>query len=74
LWLMLRGAFGRLGDAEQVHDFVFRSLTVGVLGIRKLKVAADGEVMVMRPPLRFAVAAHPLTLVVPRQEDRVPVE
>jgi len=73
LWLMLRGAFGRLGDAEQVHDFVFRSLTVRVLGMRRVKVAADGEVGVMTPPLRFAVAERPLRLMVPRPEDRVPV-
>ena len=74
LWLMLRGAFGRLGDAEQVHDFVFRSLTVRVLGMRRVKVAADGEVGVMTPPLRFAVAEEPLWLMLPRPEDRVPVE
>jgi len=74
VWLMLRGAFGRLGDAQQVHDFVFRSLTVRVLGRRRVKVAADGEVAVMTPPLRFAVGERPLLLVVPREEDRVPVE
>ena len=74
LWLMLRGAFGRLGDAEQVHDFVFRSLTVRVAGRRRVKVAADGEVTVMAPPLCFAVAQQPLLLMRPRPEDRVPVE
>ncbi len=74
LWLMLRGAFGRLGDAEQVHDFVFRSLTVRVLGRRRIKVATDGEVTVMQPPLRFAVAARPLVLMLPQDQDRVPVE
>jgi len=71
LWLMLRGAFGRLGDAEQVHDFVFQSLTVRVLGRRRVTVAADGEVGVMTPPLRFAVADRPLLLMRPREEDRV---
>jgi diacylglycerol kinase family enzyme len=70
--LMLRGAFGRLGDAEQVDSFAFRSLTVNVLGMRKLKLAADGEVGVMAPPLRFSVASRPLLLMVPRDEDRVP--
>jgi diacylglycerol kinase family enzyme len=71
--LMLRGAIGRLGDAEQVDSFAFRSLTVNVLGMRKLKLAADGEVGVMAPPLRFSVATRPLLLMVPRDEDRVPV-
>ena len=74
LWLMVRGAFGRLGDHEQVHDFVFGSLTVGVRGMRRIKVAADGEVGVMTPPLVFKVAERPLFLMVPRPEDRAPVE
>lgn len=74
LWLMLRGAFGRLGDAEQVHDFVFRSLTVRVPRARRVKVAADGEVMRMAPPLRFSVAQKPLLLMLPHADDRVPVE
>jgi diacylglycerol kinase family enzyme len=74
VWLMLRGAFGRLGEAEDVHSFAFRTLTVRVLGRRKVKVAADGEVGVMAPPLRFAVAQRRLQLMLPREEDRVPVE
>lgn len=74
VWLMLKGAFGKLGEAEQVHSFAFRTLTVRVLGMRKLKVAADGEVGVMAPPLRFSVASRPLQLMLPREEDRVPVE
>jgi diacylglycerol kinase family enzyme len=65
--LMLRGAFGRLGEAEQLDSFAFRTLSVNVLGMRKFKLAADGEVGVMAPPLRFL-------LMVPRDEDRVPVE
>lgn len=74
VWLMLRGAFGRLGEAEQLHSFAFRSLTVRVLGMRRIKVAVDGEVGVMTPPLRFCVTARPLVLMVPREEDRVAVE
>lgn len=74
VWLMLRGAIGRLGDAEQVESFAFRSLTVDVLRVRKLKVATDGEVEVMRDPLRFSVAARPLRLLMPRPEHRVAVE
>jgi diacylglycerol kinase family enzyme len=74
VWLMLRGAFGRLGEAEQVESFAFRRLTVNVLGMRKLKVAADGEVGVLAPPLRFSVAQKPLRLLLPRPEHRVPVE
>ena len=74
LGVMLRGAFGRLGEAEQVRSFAFRTLHVRVLGMRKMKVAVDGEVGVMRPPLRFAVTQQPLMLMRPRPQDRVAVE
>ncbi len=74
LWLALRGALGRLGHAEQVEDFSFHELQVGVLGARRVKIATDGEVMVLAPPLRFAAAAQRLALLVPAPEDRVPRE
>lgn len=74
LLLVLRGAMGRLGEAEQVSSFPFRTLTVRVPGMRRLKVAADGEVGVMTPPLRFVVSANPLQLMLPQPADRVAVE
>jgi diacylglycerol kinase family enzyme len=75
LWLALRGALGRLGEAGDVRSFNFESLQVQrVAGMRRVKVAADGEIHVMAPPLRFAVAARPLWLVRPCDEDRVAVE
>ena len=74
LWLALRGALGRLGDADQVQSFSFHELQVRVLGARRVKVATDGEVLVMAPPLRFAAAAQRLVLMVPGPEDRVPRE
>lgn len=74
VWLMLKGAFGRLGDPEQIDSFAFRALTVRVLGRRRVRVAADGEVGVLTTPLRFSVASRPLRLLRPRPEDRVPVE
>ncbi len=74
LGLLLRGAFGRLGDADQVHSFAFSAMTVRVAGRRKVKFAADGEVRVLTPPLRFAVGGAPLQLMLPRAEDRVAVE
>ena len=73
-WLLLRGAVGRLGEAPQVHSFAFRTLTVRVPSMRRLKVAADGEVGVMTPPLSFSVSAKPLLLLLPRLEDRVAIE
>ena len=42
--------------------------------MRRLKIATDGEVGVATPPLVFAVSPTPLMLVVPRPEDKVPVE
>lgn len=74
LWLALRGALGRLGDADQVLTFSFHELEVRVLGARRVKVATDGEVQVMATPLRFAAAAQRLLLMVPAPEDQVPRE
>ncbi|MDB5942766.1 MAG: hypothetical protein JWQ13_2332 [Ramlibacter sp.] len=74
LGLALRGALGRLGEADQVQSIPFRKLTVSVRGVRRVKVATDGEVVIMTPPLRFAVSATPLQLLLPRPEDRVAVE
>lgn len=68
LWLMVRGAFGTLGDAERVISFDFRRMTVAPrrpVGRRGIKVATDGELMWLRPPLEFAVASTPLWLLAP---------
>lgn len=74
LWLALRGALGRLGDADQIHIFSFHELHVRVVGARRVKVATDGEVQTMVPPLRFAAAAERLLLMVPAPGDGVPRE
>lgn len=74
LWLALRGALGRLGDADQIQTFSFHELQVKVLGARRVKVATDGEVLMMAPPLRFAAATRRLLLLMPGPEDRVPRE
>jgi len=74
LGLLLRGALGRLGEADQVDSFDFASLAVRVPRMRRLKLAADGEVHVVTPPLQFEVSPQPLMLVLPRQEDRAPIE
>lgn len=74
LGLLLRGAIGRLGEAREIRSFAFHTLTVQVRGMRKLKVAADGEVGVSAPPLRFAVSARPLVVLVPAERDKVAVE
>jgi diacylglycerol kinase family enzyme len=66
--LALRGALGRLGDSEQVDTFGFRELLADPLGYRRIKVACDGEVLRMTPPLHFR-AGPPLMLLAPAAED-----
>lgn len=72
LWLALRGAFAKLGDADEVHSQALRELIATPLrSTRKpLQVAYDGELRWLTPPLRFAVAALPLRLLVPAEEAR----
>src|SRR5690606_11411551 len=53
VWLALRGALGRLGDAEQVETFAFRRLVLDPVGQRRITVATDGEIRRMRTPLAF---------------------
>lgn len=66
LWLMARGMLGRLGEADAVQRFDFRSLRVHPgHSHRKVKVATDGEIRRMTLPLRFDVAPQPLPLIVP---------
>lgn len=68
LWLMLRGAAGRLPKAGGVVSFAFSTLTVTPAGRRvgKVKVATDGETCLMTPPLEFRVGPEPLLLLKPR--------
>ncbi|WP_280152307.1 diacylglycerol kinase family protein [Piscinibacter sp. XHJ-5] len=68
LGLLMRGALGRLGDAERVETFQFQRMTVTPwlpYGTRRVKVAADGEIMWLRSPLEFRVSPRPLYLLKP---------
>ena len=68
LWLLVRGAFGSLGDADDVESFAFRHMTVTPsrgFGRRRIKVAFDGELAWLHAPLQFEVAAQPLWLLKP---------
>ena len=71
--LLARGLLGRLGEADNIDSFSFRRLTVSPRGRKRVKVATDGEVAWMKTPLVFQVAADPLLLLVPAQEDRAEV-
>jgi diacylglycerol kinase family enzyme len=68
LGLLVRGALGRLGDADDVEAFAFRRMTVRaplLSGRRRLKTATDGEVSRMALPLRFEALDGRLLLLVP---------
>ena len=65
LRLMLRGAVGSLGEADSIERFEFDRIRVKpsrVQGGRGVKVAFDGEVAWMQPPLVFKVHERPLLL------------
>lgn len=65
LGLMLQGALGRLGEAQDVQSFAFESLSVRPAAPRRralVRVAMDGELFEMRAPLQFSVSPHPLPL------------
>ena len=73
LWLMLRGAFGKLGNAADIADFSFRTMTVrprrtgrSATG-KRMKVAIDGEVVQLASPLELCVCERPLLLLKPQR-------
>ncbi|WP_296481795.1 diacylglycerol kinase family protein [Rhodoferax sp.] len=72
LWLLLRGSFGTLGEADSVESVQFQRMLVTprVPWLRRrVKVAFDGEVGVMRAPIEFRVAPKPLYLIKPVSAD-----
>lgn len=68
--LTLRGAAGRLSDADNVVSFTFRRITVTHPGKRRrrVKIATDGEVTWLNMPLEFHVAPEPLFLLKPEPD------
>ena len=67
LGLLLRGALGRLGQAEDVRAFAFRGMTVRAPLLsrrRRVKVAVDGEICKLALPLRFEALEGRLALLV----------
>ncbi len=66
LGVALRGLSGHWPDDARSRSFVFDELIVQpTRGRRSLRVALDGEVVRMRPPLRFQVDSTRLPLLVP---------
>lgn len=68
LGLMLRGAFGQLGEADNVVSFGFKHMRVRSRQFYRrgrVKVATDGEIVWLQAPLEFRVADEPLLLLKP---------
>ena len=68
LRLLVHGAMGTLGDAADVERFEFHHMVVRPGGLHAggmVKVAFDGEVTRLRPPLDFRVLDKPLQLLQP---------
>lgn len=68
LWLLARGALGRLGQADDLVAFSFKRMTVrprSLYGKRRIKVATDGEVTYLSTPLEFRVLEDQLLLLKP---------
>ncbi len=64
LRLMLHGAMGTLGEADNVQSFQFDHMLVRP-SQRRVKVAMDGEVRWLSSPLEFLVPSQPLYLLKP---------
>jgi len=62
-------ALGKLARADMVLSFSFETLTVTPWKRRRTKVATDGEITWLTPPLVFTVAPAPLLLVVPPPKE-----
>jgi diacylglycerol kinase family enzyme len=74
LRLAVRALLGKLGDSQEMQSFTLRTMTVSTRNAKRLKVATDGEVQWMQLPLRFTVAPQPLQLMLPPEQERVPVK
>jgi diacylglycerol kinase family enzyme len=73
LALVLRAAWGRLGEAAAVTSFDFERMRVRPrLGRSRVKVARDGEVEPLPVPLTFSVAPQPLWLLRPADPGEDP--
>ena len=68
--MALRGLSGQWQNDARAQAFVFDELLVQPTRSRRsLRVALDGEVVRMRPPLRFEVCETRLPLLVPRRRE-----
>lgn len=67
-WLVVRGALGRLVDADRVEHVVSRTLSVSPVSsrLRRVRIAVDGETAWTDVPVHFRIADEPLLLLKPQ--------
>lgn len=67
-WLALRGLIGRLAKDK---DFTAMNTTEVDIATRhhRLRVATDGEITIMKPPLNYRVIPGALSVIVPEVEE-----
>lgn len=74
VWLLLRGAAGRLGGAPDLFAFSFKRIVVKPISLygkrRRIKVATDGEVCMLDTPLEIRVLEGQLLLLKPERSGR----
>jgi len=71
LWLLIRGVFGQLGEADSVSHFAFKHISVTPAlpyGTRRVKIATDGEIVWLQAPIEFRVAPEFLYLLKPEPD------
>lgn len=68
LKLALRALFGRLRQSREFHIFQAGEMVIETHR-RRLRVATDGEVTVMAPPLRYRIRPAALPVIVPRRQE-----
>jgi diacylglycerol kinase family enzyme len=68
LKLALRALFGRLRQSREFHVFQAGEMVIETRH-RRLRVATDGEVSVMAPPLRYRIRPAALPVIVPRPQE-----
>lgn len=71
LGLVKLGLRALVGPVEQVEEFVAMVTTEVLIETRRsrIRVATDGEIMLMRPPLRYRVRPGALSVIVPEPDS-----
>lgn len=69
LWLALRGALHRLNDAPNLQSHCVIKAEVLQPGVRRTRVAVDGESIECEVPLQFEVVRDGLKVIAPREPE-----